>query len=641
MWIKRKHNTALLAITLFTTLIVLQLASYNDERIIGDFKSAYHRGTNSFSNLLKKRITKNQLIFPVEFPIKNEELRSFVSQSKTFNLKEFNNPKIFKYDKVSSPLTSNIIHSSYHDHQIDLYNDLTSIDLNLEECDSLKNTISVEINTPSSVDVSLHEILSKFLEEYETNPYYKEMTPFFLTELKLQLEYNVIDHYWYRLAGSSVWLEQYQAHFMISRILYTPKGQRNQPSVSLTYGQLFDKNWKELVNTKIIVPTNNLNTKPKKESQDGHYKIIKFPYFLPIPFWHDYDDTEGKFYGPEDPRLMLVRNKAGYDEPLIIFNAHHRKLTHFDDDTDDRILLKAEFYRSMFICWPWQFQKGKRNTDGFSDRVYDKNYYNKVVELKMKNQPRRGKQKNWTPFISVMEREKDGYDKYVSFVYRWANFEVLNCDLIYGSGICAFTYRLSPFLSTREVVGPLRGGTGLVNINGLLGDRAKKYIPTDREVWVGLARAHLDSCGCGKNMYRPNLVVVTKDTIHENENMYKISQVSSSISLDIPIIGWDLLNPQDVCTGPNILIPNGISNWDIIDIEHGDDDFEDYMTLSLSISDYTVHRINVKGLLKKLIRVNDGHIFNEMVDTENLEGFNNDNVLCALKGSAEFCYQYG
>ena len=44
---------------------------------------------------------------------------------------------------------------------------------------------------------------------------------------------------------------------MISRIAYSPHGVKNQPVVSLTYGQLFDRNWNEVKNINLLVPSND------------------------------------------------------------------------------------------------------------------------------------------------------------------------------------------------------------------------------------------------------------------------------------------------------------------------------------------------------------------------------------------------
>lgn len=662
-------------------LIIYQLAQYNKHDLVGTFKYAYNQGDGPI-----KKVPKDQVIFPKNFPVEKEKLQQYVEEN--FNMTDLTKSSMIKCqdNKIELPTTA-----GFTKHNITVFQSNKNIGLNLKQCSPrLESTSVVEIDKARNIGVSMTEILTNFIKEHETNPYYQELSPFFINELKLQLEYDVVHKFWYRLAGSSVWLEQYGVHFMISRILYSPSAARNRPIISLTYGQLFTKDWKELTNTKLVVPTNNLRSSSDEyeASEEQKFEVLKFPYFLPIPFWHDYDNVEHKYYGPEDPRVLLVKNSKGYTEPLIIFNAYHRKLSSFDDDEDDKIVMKPDFYRSMFMCWPWQFQKGKENTDGLANEDYDNRTYNKVVELKIKNIPRQKKQKNWTPFISENLRTINGYDKFINFVYRWADFEVLKCDLIHDTGSCSFTYRLNNELSTGSQVGPLRGGTELKNINDMIKTQTdlaiEKILPPGREVWLGFARAHIDKCGCGNNMYRPNLVVVVKDSILTKKvvddeksskiykDFYKVSHISSSISLNIPIIGWDLERPKDVCIGSNVLIPNGISSWNIQSIKENFDtgffDAEDYLTLSLSISDVTVHTINIKGLLGQILKLNDKSLFLQaekntdeseasvknlhipdanIIDNPlknnkvHLIGYNNDNLVCALQGSSEFCQEYG
>ena len=58
--------------------------------------------------------------------------------------------------------------------------------------------------------------------------------------------------------------------------------------------------------------------------------------------------------------------------------------------------------------------------------------------------------------------------------------------------------------------------------------------------------------------------------------------------------------------------------------------------MTLSVSDYTIHRVNVKGLLKELI--NWGVLdYDVMASTHHA----NDNLVCALQSSFEFCTRYG
>lgn len=650
---------AALCLAMFLFIIYKSISSYEQHQLIRDFQGAYHQGSSSWL-WDSKMDSRDRIVFPQTF---SDDLAQYIQKHKVYPMDRLQSTTLIKYsptgttaERLRSPLKA----SHFEPHDIDLFHSSSNIKLDLQKCEAkLHEKILVGVDKPKGINVSLRTILTQLLKDLENNPYFQELSHFFIEELALQIKYNVVEHYWYRLAGSSVYLQDYGVHFMISRVLYSPKGARNQPIISLTYAQLFDENWNELTNTKLVVPTN-----------ENGFRVMQFPSFLPIPFWFDVDNTEGKFYGPEDPRILLVRNPKGYEEPLVIFNAYHRKMTHFDDDADDHLVLKPSYYRSMFMCWPWQTQVGKENTDGLASDEFRNSVYSRVVELQIKNVERRSKQKNWTPFVSNADRAVHGYDTHVNFIYRWANLEVLKCDM--STGECAFTYRLNNRLSTSARVGPLRGGTQLININGLIEAHTnadtKSIIPANREIWLGFARAHLDKCGCGNVMYRPNLVILVKDVVGDKQ-MFRLSHVSSSISFDIPMIGWNLNEPKDLCYGTNVLIPNGISSWVMSLVGEKDGKFtaDDDLTLSLSISDFTVHKINVKGILNLIFAMDHDSLFLKPGDADQntpdlrrlllpnpkivndplkvnsqwLVGFNNDNVACAMLASSEFCAAYG
>lgn len=559
---------------------------------------------------------------------------------------------------------------------------------------SLQADLNIEISDNKSLSQSLLPIISKFKQD--NSPYYQELEPFWKNEIDKQIKEQTIDRYWYRLAGSSVWLEQYGVHFMISRVLFSPRGVRNSPDISLTYAQVYNDRWEELENVELIVPSNNPDVGNELVINDQIYTNMVFPNFLTVPSYHDHTRRKRRFYGPEDPRLILVKNPKGFEEPLIVFNAYQRKILKaqlIDNKNPNAMNISFGFYRSMFISWPWQFQRGKANVD---DLVIDDNndnlsIYNRIVELRRDKLSRVKSQKNWTPFISYSERLIQNYDNYIYFVYRWSNLEILKCDLanvVSGISKCRFDYRLNNKLSENNAVGPLRGGTQLVNLNQLLHHYSNEFselnpilnnLPPTREIWVGFARAHLRNCGCGKDMYRPNMVIITKDIINKEyesngviktkvESVYKINQLSSFISFDLPIVGWDVHDPKRLCVNgePNVLIPNGISDWNLqritIPATKNHEEFQaiqDILTLSMSIADYTIELVHIKGLLNELFRLdyNNGNDYsNKIFEVEesngkftssvnkkqlSKSGYNNENVDCALRESVEFCTQYG
>lgn len=537
-----------------------------------------------------------------------------------------------------------------------------------DKCDLLQVDLDdIEVLDKLSLETPVKLIVLHIIEALDGSydPYLAEMAPYFQQQIRAQYAFDVCDKHWFRMAGSLVWLEEYGVHMMVSRLAYSPDGSRNNPKLSFVYTELFDSRWQP-VEMSLVVPTNIDNYRHFVHNSQ-HYAIVNYPTILPVPFFHDSERGQSKYLGPEDARVILVKNAAGHEEPLLIFNAYHHKLEAVDDDEDDYNIEKMQEYRSMWISWPWQYQVGKANVAGVGDSRYDKQIYNKAKELAIKNTHRQANQKNWTPMKSQSLRAIHGYDKELLFVYRWANLQVLKCD-ISNDDRCGFVFNSNERLISSSIIGPLRGGTLLVNLNDLLdttqNDLAKQLIPKDREIWVGFARAHMLECGCGKDLYRPNLVVMVKDVIMKDgmpKEIFKLGYVSDFMSLNVDIILWNPFKPYELCKGTNALIPNGISKWDI---EIGKTDetelrIDDEVCLTISISDSTIDAVWMKGLLKALIAVPDNSLFltssNELdeVTKKRLRlpqssdsdlgdlGYNNDNLVCAMQASKKFCGKYG
>lgn len=580
-------------------------------------------------------------ILPSSFSDKNFDLyKHKLSGANYYRYNRSGNPdKVLKIAKESD----------YHQHEISVYNSDENIDGDNSRCPALNQiTDGVLVDKSKNLDLDLIQVMNDFVRDLPNNLYYQEIAPYFLDRMQEFFdkgEEKQINRVWYQLAGSSVWLEDYGVHFMIRRLLYSPVGQRTSPILSLTYAQIFDSDWNELKDTHLVTSDNSKLLEPES---------LKFPSFIKIPFYHDPENLVERNYGPEDPRITLYKNEFGLYEPIIIFNSFHRKFD-LGDDGEDLDQTKPKFYRSMWILYPFKIQLGKYNTDGARNDKYDNSKYAKVKELRIKDLFRKEKQKNWTPFTSYTEQiinHEDNFDRFIYFVYRWSHFEVLRCDV--KSGVCDFEYKLNPTLPPNEEVGELRGGTPLISINELLsklGIDTRSYIPFGREVWLGFARAHIDWCGCGPVMYRPNMVLVVKDEIPKElgygqyDKVYKLSHVSSSISFDVDIIGWEADKPTKKCWFNNILIPNGISWW----VANFDSELKifDYMELTLSASDATVEKITIKNLLAVVLKFkgiflgtdSEPYIPTSTIPSE-MKGYNNDNIQCAMLQSRDFCSLY-
>ena len=563
---------------------------------------------------------------------------------------------------------------------------------------------------------------------------------------------DIIKKHWYQFIGSTVWLQQYGVHLMISRIIYTEKDQ-GLPIISLAYLQLFDRNWNELNDVELIIPDPKSNPKPNYNKDNNNnndkqlkYKSIIYPYFAPIPIYHNIKQLKRnngrQFYGVEDPRIILIQNEFGYEEPIIIYNSHHRKILNinFDDhdnnndnNNDQEGKINFKNYRSLFIGWLWQTQIGKFNLEQLSDIDYSKeNEYIKIKELTRPNNQRNLIEKNWSLFLNHQEKLIDGYHSFIYFIYQFKNLKILKCPITTTTTTttttnnkendndndndngCQWEYQIHD--DNKFDSGYLHGGTELININEILENylltssttsssssssstfgngkqlinSIKDKLPSNRQLWIGFARAAMKNCGCGEKMYRPNMVILIKDTTTSTtnsalgfgfgfgESKYKLTHVSSFMDLGIEILPW--WEDQGLCKGNNVVIPNGISSWTIENEIENENEIEsksklkskvkvnnlmDYLILTITRRDATIDLVYIKGLLNALLSLNPNHNNNNnqinggdgigkssifkssiffhgnLINDDDDDSNINKNIDCALQYSHKYCQIYG
>ncbi|EMG50975.1 hypothetical protein G210_5498 [Candida maltosa Xu316] len=598
----KKSRLTFTILCFITCLLIFQLLKYNEPELlekINMMKSPTPETPPGEVPIPSHPIDSNTkfIYFPSWTPLSGTQLTDYYTIFLERSLPEDGNYRIIKHepgDQSSSsstppkfsPSSAEVFKSGKDD-----------------TCTPLSQTLNFETSDKHNLNSNLTQVVLDFINS--GSDYYKELEPF-LTDIPNQIRKGTIDQHWFQMVGTSVFLKHYGLNFFVSRILYSPSGVKNQPLFSFLYGQIFDKNWNEYKDIEILIP----------DEINESMKVVSYPGFLNAPTYHDYMDQSYPNYGPEDPRLILIQNKDGYEEPVIIFNSFHRKIAkvgkaayHYE--------LEYEYFRSMFLGYPWKTQNGKANVD---EADHNNKEYIKAIELKISNTPRQSNQKNWTPMLSHQDRVVNKYDTHIYFVYRWSNLEVLQCSLSEPTS-CKFVYKMNPQLDETETVGPLRGGTSMINIQHVKPDL---QLPSNKEIWVGFPRAHLVECGCGSDMYRPNLAVITK-----TDSDFKISHISSFLSLNVKPEGWTKDNAVCDPRVPSVVLPNGISRW-----EMNNDNNEDTMTLSFSISDSTVDFIHIKGLLKGLL----DESFNILEETE---AGGNVNIDCALQGSKNYCTLFG
>lgn len=664
------EKVLLLVVVGALVLFLLHLFHYDDSHV--------NRLVNSVSASKLKTpgvVDANYILFPAGYLLNETGLRSHLANTSSSNW------KIVKVRQKNLKPIAPFVDDEYVPHKD--FSLFASSALEKNQCDAefdIKvNSLSVSKRTPIPAD--FRYILELVVREHDIykDPYYKDIAPLIMQHVREELKMDLIKPFWFRLAGSSVWLKDHNVHFVISRFIFTDKMKKDDPLVSLTLAQIFDENWNELRDVRLVFPTNTIDDEsaPTFKSGTQSFSLYRFPRILPIPFYHDYGKDDGKLFGPEDPRLMLVKNPDGYEEPLIVFNAQHFRMEkkqgkrdeHGDEfSLDAREDLEKVNYRSMFFTLPFQFQKSKR-VDLEKNKKADNKWFTKTKEIHVAGMKKETTNKNWTPMVSsTSSLSFNEYDDSILFVTQLNHLHIVRCSLYTDDSTCYRVY------DSNGDVGELRGGTPFININSLVTKQYPELVheifPVGREVFIGIARAHLKECGCGPSFYRPNIVVITKDQAsyydHKSAEdrtkfFYKISHVSSSLSLEVTMEPFDPQDPKSICTRVNALIPNGIGEWKIDTLEKVGDRWkiDDTMNLAVSVADNTVDRVYLRGVLNSVLNSYDkstvfspngtanGQVINLPVLTKDgelqtvLDGFNSGNVDCAMVRSRDFCAAYG
>lgn len=260
-------------------------------------------------------------------------------------------------------------------------------------------------------------------------------------------EDSILQKNWFHFCGSSVWLEKYQVHFMVSRVLYTHRGTRNRPTINMIYMQVFDRNWKEQFDVTL-------------DSDQVFPSVLK----VDIDQSPNTPKRKNSLMGPEDPRVAVreyYKDGVLHQEPVVVFNMRTKKL---------------QWARAMHVSRPLSGAK--------------------TVLLRLNNRKPAYIEKNWAPFFDPEE------PKLAYFVYNFNPFRIVGCDI--NSGRCD---KLSgpDFDLKSSKVGKLRGGTNMVPVPASALPTSLRL----RKYWFGIARSHSADCGCVKELYRPHLYIVS------------------------------------------------------------------------------------------------------------------------------------
>lgn len=525
----------------------------------------------------------------------------------------------------------------YKDHQISVYSAFVDLHKNptREVCKTIRTDIPLQVSDGIDMTFPASKFISKYIHNdpslsAEQLAYFHEFDELMKDKIEdMKASNDVIDQHWFRFAGASVYLEEYGIYFVTTRIIYSKTKQREKPVFSMTHIEIYDRNWEEL-NVDMVVPATDDDT--------VGFRKFNYPGFVRVASYNNANVNSIKNYGPEDPRILLRKNHLGHEEPVIVFNQKQRDVVKNDGE---KVNLKE--HRSFFMCLPWEIQEGKSEVDPLSFKE-TRTTYTKTIELTIFDDltqefvSKKKTEKNWTPFFSMEEREKNnGVDKSIYFVYLWEYIQVLKCEIptaqALGSTVCKSVFWNKP---TDNHHAYLRGGTQLVSLSSILKDLPEGYEKVQHEVWLGFGRSHMGSCGCGVAMYRPQLTVLAKDF---TEHKYQLTHVSSFASFDLEVVPWG----EKLCQGgPNVFLPNGIAKWHSQVVN---DRLDDVMTLLYSMSDRTIGRIKIRGLVNELYKIGAFKLTGEAdaLDNSGTTDFFKvtSQVQCASHQSWDFCADYG
>ncbi|EDO15575.1 hypothetical protein Kpol_487p8 [Vanderwaltozyma polyspora DSM 70294] len=630
------------SITLFFIFLTISLFSIhpNRDNIIEDAKFNYYSILNNL----------NKLEFKKDYP--NVDLTNVMKFKKFTTLpisNDITDKKLYAKYNVTGYVSNLDFNSVYNEYLKDNKNNgikknpnvekgdfISEYDYhvgyeNLVNCDSLKYTNHFEINNNSKIlQDDLLNLRRNLLKK--SIPYSKAIKS---KDEDRWSEEDIINKRWFRFGGSAVWLEDQQCYVVYTRIIYSQRGERSYPKVSMLRGQAFDKDWNEIIGKKIpyndvLIPNdmnqqiNNLRKefgeidcnsiknkiaydKCQAENTNNEIKIqerinavlekyyITYPTIFNIPA-----DLNGDVKGQEDPRVILKQNSINInlkqtDEPLVFFN-----------QLDD-----VEGKRRMFAFWP--------------HRKYDT-----LLKFKAKNFSLKKTEKNWTPFFSNNDLTADIKISrgFIHFIYNFLPIEIIKCNL--DDGLCELVFKASTLDLPKDAkYDGMRGGTQFVKLPSELPALKNK------QIWVGFPKLHAKNCGCGTHFYRPMLSVLV-----ESEGVYHQELIVPVLDFDFEVISWDLKGKY--CQNNNIMSPNSIAFWDILGQDPKTKEFEDYMTITVSEADRLTRTITLKGLLNFILGIYSQKSINEDFTVNDQSKFIVSKTLkCVVNHAKDQCKAYG
>lgn len=425
---------------------------------------------------------------------------------------------------------------------------------------------------------------------------------------------------WYRFTGSSVWIPYLHCHLMASRVVYSPN---KIPVISLIRLQLYDADWNEQKNRRVRYVDANASdmrravARFRATGDEASLEAVsmRFPNIMNI----DLDaSSRSDLLGPEDPRIVY-NSRGPRPEPVVVYN----------QDIKGR--------RTMFATFPL-----RRSPSTVKKPVL-------VLQTSlMGDSPY---EKNWMPFFDTLDPDPT----WMYMFYGLDPLKVMRCSLVTGYCLIEQQNEKKTSIDRDGHVTSVRGATSLQAVPRRIVQRMLRrdgILDPDYplQMWVGFVKTHLDACGCGKTVYRPNLAVMVKQ-----ENSFRIDLMSGSIDFGKDVTAWDdhttaYCEPE----GLNVLNANEVSMWNIseelpsqaLPFDPAAKElprYSDYMVVTLSEADEDVQVIFLRNIMNYVLGAyRHSRIVLSPRDVRGQVEERNKRVeTCMLKSSVQYCEWYG
>ena len=128
--------------------------------------------------------------------------------------------------------------------------------------------------------------------------------------------------------------------------------------------------------------------------------------------------------------------------------------------------------------------------------------------------------------------------------------------------------------------------------------------------------------------------------MYKRQGVYNLELVVPSLDFGINVLSWDLKGHY--CFDVNVLNPNSINYWEIVNQNPKTLEFDDYMSLTVSEADSNTEIVVVKGLLNYVLG-----IYRDKPMKEDFEINKSSNMIigktvgCVAKATRDDCKEYG